>query len=137
MTDISVLPIDRVELAFAPRPWAFAAERRREIDAHFAELQRQKPATWNGRVLLLSDFSIADCVFRGSCFEADFASMLAWRDWDFPDRAVKNCFAMGRCAVPTGASCSASWGSTRRMPAKSIFPPVRPNRKMSSAARLI
>ena len=45
--------VDRLELAFKPKPWAFADERRAEIDAYFAELQREKPALWNGRVLLL------------------------------------------------------------------------------------
>ena len=95
MTDISVVPIDRLELAFAPRPWAFADERRGEIDAYFAKLRRDKPELWNGRVLLLREFNVADRVFRGSFFETDFASFLAWRDWGFPDPTVKNCFAMG------------------------------------------
>ena len=49
----SLFHVDRLELAFEPKPWAFADERRAEIDAFFAELQREKPALWNGRVLLL------------------------------------------------------------------------------------
>ena len=49
----SVFHVDRLELTFAPKPWAFAVERRAEIDAYFAKLQREKPAMWNGRVLLL------------------------------------------------------------------------------------
>jgi 8-oxo-dGTP pyrophosphatase MutT (NUDIX family) len=95
MTDISVVPIDRLELAFAPRPWAFADERRGEIEAYFAKLRRDKPELWNGRVLLLREFNIDGRVFRGSFFETDFAGFLAWRDWGFPDPTVKNCFAMG------------------------------------------
>ena len=47
---VSVFPIDRLELALTPTLWTFAVERRAEIDAFFAELQRQKPAIWNGRV---------------------------------------------------------------------------------------
>jgi hypothetical protein len=95
MTNISVAPTDWLELAYAPRVWPFAEERRDEINAHFAQLRRAKPALWNGRVLLLRDFAMANGVFRGSFFETDFASFLAWRDWDFPDAGVSNCFAMG------------------------------------------
>ncbi|MEX1083416.1 MAG: NUDIX hydrolase [Xanthobacteraceae bacterium] len=95
MTDFSVVPIDRLELAYSPWLWAFADERRQDIDAHFAALRQNTPELWNGRVLMLRDFAIADGVFRGRYFETDFASLLAWRDWGFPDPTVKNCFAMG------------------------------------------
>ncbi len=95
MTDISVVPIDRLELACSAWTWPFASERRRDIDAHFAELRREKPELWNGRVLMLREFAMAGGVFRGGCFETDFASFLAWRDWGFPDPQVKNCFSMG------------------------------------------
>ena len=103
MTAIPVVPIARIELTLRPRPWRFADERRRDIDAHFATLKRERPALWNGRVLLLHEFAIADGVFRGDYFETDFASLLAWRDWDFPDPAVRNCFAMGALRASDGA----------------------------------
>jgi len=95
MSEISIVRIERLELSFAPRPWPFAMENRDEIERHFAELQRTKPAIWNGRILLLCEHSIAGTVFRGRCFETDFANFVAWRAWDFPDPAVKNCFAIG------------------------------------------
>ena len=63
---LSVVHLDRLQLAFAPKPWAFAAERRAEIDAYFAALRHEKPALWNGRVLLLHDHVVADGVFRGA-----------------------------------------------------------------------
>ncbi len=37
----SVVHMDRLELAFAPKPWAFAVERRAEIDAYFAKLRKR------------------------------------------------------------------------------------------------
>jgi hypothetical protein len=103
MTDISVMPIDRLELAYAPKPWPFESERRADIDAHFAALRRERPELWNGRVLLLHEFSIADRVFRGAYFAADFASFLSWRDWGFPDLTVQNCFSMGALRAADGA----------------------------------
>ena len=48
-----------------------------------------------GRVLLLNQHIIADATLRGTCFETDYASFLAWRDWHFPDHTVKNFFAAG------------------------------------------
>lgn len=71
---LSVVHLDRLQLAFAPKPWAFATERRAEIDVWFAALRREKPALWNGRVLLLHDHAVADRVFSGHFLETDFAS---------------------------------------------------------------
>ena len=80
--------------------WPFAETRRAEINAHFAEKQREKPATWNGRVLLGRNLVFSGDRLRASYFETDFASFLSWRDWGFPDPGVFNGFGMGalRCA---------------------------------------
>jgi len=101
--DIQVVPVERLDLAFAPLPWQFAQQRRSDIDAHFARLRREKPELWNGRVLMLHNFSIEGAVFRGAYLDTDFASFIAWRDWDFPDRTVHNCFAMGALRAGDGA----------------------------------
>jgi hypothetical protein len=95
MTSFSVVPVDRLELGHSSWEWPFARARRREIEAHFAQLQRGKPELFNGRVLMLRDFALEHRVFRGRTFETDFASLLAWRDWDFPDPSVTNVYAMG------------------------------------------
>ena len=92
-----VTTLDLKVEAFA---WPFAFLRRDDIDAHFAEKQREKPNLWNGRVLLARNASFAGERLEASYFETDFASFLAWRDWGFPDTAVFNGFGMGalRCA---------------------------------------
>jgi 8-oxo-dGTP pyrophosphatase MutT (NUDIX family) len=89
------IAIDGLELGVAPYAWPFAQTRRNEIDDHFAMLRRSKPDLWNGRVLLMRDAAIGGGVLRGSYFETGFADFMAWRDWGFPDRAVRNCFSMG------------------------------------------
>jgi 8-oxo-dGTP pyrophosphatase MutT (NUDIX family) len=93
----SIFNVERLELGFAPRPWAFAQDRRAEIDAYFTELQREKPAIWNGRVLLLHRQVVSDGVFRGAYLETDFASFTAWRHWGRPHAGVRDCF--GAAAV--------------------------------------
>jgi 8-oxo-dGTP pyrophosphatase MutT (NUDIX family) len=101
--DHPVIRIDRLDLRFVPKPWAFADEKRGEIDAYFAELKRGKPALWNGRVLVLHQHEIAGATLRGDYLETDFASFIAWRDWGFPDRAMRNCFAEAALLSADGA----------------------------------
>ena len=91
---LEIVPVECVEITVAPWQWEFAVKRRAEIEAHFAARQERQPALWNGRVLLLRDYRIENGLLSGSSFETDFASFVAWRDWDFPDRDVFNVFAM-------------------------------------------
>ena len=95
--------VDRLELAFTPKPWAFAVERRAEIVAYFAELQRRNPAPWNGRVLLLYHQVVQDGVFRGDYLETDYASFSAWRDWGRPPAGVRDCFGAAAIIAADGA----------------------------------
>jgi 8-oxo-dGTP pyrophosphatase MutT (NUDIX family) len=99
---VEIVPIERIEITVAPWPWEFTVKRRAEIDAHFAIRQRKQPALWNGRVILLKDYRIENGVLRGSSFETDFASFVAWRDWNFPDRDVFNIFAMAAVRAADG-----------------------------------
>lgn len=100
--DTRVVRIDRLDLRFAPRPWAFAQERREDIDAYFKKLQEAKPL-WNGRVLLMYEHALDHAVMRGSYLETDFASFIAWRDWGFPDKSMHNCFAPAALQGSDGA----------------------------------
>jgi 8-oxo-dGTP pyrophosphatase MutT (NUDIX family) len=92
--------VTTLDLKLEPFAWPFARERRAEIDAHFAEKQREKPKIWNGRVLVARQPSFTGTRLAASYFETDFASFMAWRNWGFPDRSVFNAFGMGalRCA---------------------------------------
>ena len=53
--------------------------------------------------MLLHRFAIEQGIFRGAYMETDFASFLHWRDADFPDASVFNCFAMGALRAADGA----------------------------------
>lgn len=103
MNDIPIIPLARLDLRFEPAAWPFARERRGEIDAHFARLCAEKPDMWNGRVLLLRRGEIMGGVLSGAYLETDFASFIAWRDWGFPDKAIRNCFAMAALRSADGA----------------------------------
>jgi hypothetical protein len=98
----TIASIERLDLTFAPRPWPFADQRRAEIDDHFKALRKDKPALWNGRILLLHNYGIRGPVFCGDFFETDYASFLAWRDWGFPDATVWACSSMGAIMAADG-----------------------------------
>jgi|SRR6185437_4606518 8-oxo-dGTP pyrophosphatase MutT (NUDIX family) len=94
MNETKIIPIEKLEFRLAEWQWPFANDHRAEITSHFNALKRKKPALWNGRVFLLRDFDVSDAVLRGVFFEADFADLLAWRDWGFQDQSIHACFAM-------------------------------------------
>jgi 8-oxo-dGTP pyrophosphatase MutT (NUDIX family) len=124
---LPVIALDRIDIAFAPRRWPFAHERRTEIDAHFAARRAQQPQIWNGRVLLTSaDYRVAGRSLSGTCFEADFASLLAWRDWDFPDAGAVNCFAMGALRSADGAFLLGVMGGHTANAGRVYFPAGTP-----------
>jgi 8-oxo-dGTP pyrophosphatase MutT (NUDIX family) len=122
-----VVTIDHIDLSLVSWQWPFALARRGEIDAFFAERRARTPALWNGRVLLLNDWGIEGRTLTGACFETDFASFLAWRDWDFPDSAVTNCFAMGALKSSDGAFILARMGRHTANPGRIYFPAGTPD----------
>jgi hypothetical protein len=95
--------VTTLDLAVRPLSWAFAEERRGEIAAHFAEMQRRWPRLWNGRILLGRDAVFSGSHLAATYFETDFASFLAWRDWGCPDPDVFNGFGMGALRTSDGA----------------------------------
>jgi len=102
MTPPVIHRVTALDLPVRPTLWPFAQARRAEIDAHFAEKQREKPI-WNGRVLLGRNPSFTEARLTADYFETDFASFLAWRDWGFPDREIFNGFGMGALRSADGA----------------------------------
>ena len=99
----SVFHIDGLELSFAPKPWAFANERRAEIDAFFEALRKEKPTLWSGRVLLMHHQVLAAGVLRGEYLETDYASFAAWRHWGRPPAGVRDCFGAAAVVTEDGA----------------------------------
>ncbi len=119
-TGIPVLRIDALDLRFVPKPWAFAEERREKIAAYFKRLER--PGVWNGRTLLMHRHEIAGTMLRGSFFETDYASFLAWRDWGFPDPAVKNCFGLAAVCTSDNAFLTGVMGAHTANAGRVYFP---------------
>jgi len=127
VTEIPLIPLSRLDLRFEPAPWSFADERRAEINAHFARLRAAKAELWNGRVLILRRGDIVEGVLSGAYSEVDFASFIAWRDWDFPDKAVRNCFPMAALRSSDGAFLLGVMGMHTANAGRIYFPSGTPD----------
>jgi 8-oxo-dGTP pyrophosphatase MutT (NUDIX family) len=119
--------VSAFDLVVEPWAWPFAEARRAEIDAHFAEKQRERPATWNGRVLLGRNLVFSGGRLSASYFETDFASFLAWRDWGFPDPGVFNGFGMGALRCADGAFVVGEMGGHTSNAGRIYFPSGTPD----------
>lgn len=103
MSEPTIFDVDRLDLRFTPKAWPFATERRAEIDAFFAARQREKPALWNGRVLLMHRHGLSGDAFQGDYLETDYASFLAWRSWAPPNDGMHDCFGAAALVSADGA----------------------------------
>jgi hypothetical protein len=128
MSDIAIFPVERLALTFEPRPWAFAAERRAEIDAFFAALQRDRPGVWNGRVLVMHRQRLAEGVFSGAYLETDYASFAAWRAWGRPPAGVHDCFGAAVVVAADGGVLLGVMGEATAQAGRVYFPCGTPDR---------
>jgi hypothetical protein len=119
--------VTTLDLSLRPRAWPFAAQRRADIDAHFALRQSEKPQIWNGRVLLGRNPAFTGDRFSSDYFETDFASFLAWRDWGFPDHDVFNGFGMGALRCSDGAFVMGEMGQHTANAGRIYFPSGTPD----------
>ncbi|HYC16515.1 MAG TPA: NUDIX hydrolase [Pseudolabrys sp.] len=118
----SIFHVDRLDLSLVPKAWAFADERRSEIDAFFLALRRKKPAIWNGRVLLMHRHSVTGGIFRGEYLETDYASFAAWCHWDRPPAKVHDCFSAAAILTADNAFLLGVMGQSTFNSGKIYFP---------------
>lgn len=114
--------INSLDLRLEQRDWTFAVQQRKAIDAHWRQIADRNPALWNGRILMCSRCEILNGQLIGQFFETDFASFVAWRDWDWPDRDVYNCFGSAAILSSDGAVLMGRM-SEHTLNAGMVYPP--------------
>jgi pyridoxine kinase len=119
---VSVFHIDRLDLSFAPRPWAWADKHRAEIDTWFADMGRKQPALWNGRVLMMHHQVIEHGVLRGEFLETDYASFICWKHQGRPHAGVRDCFGAAAIQSSDGAFLLGVMGAHTFNAGKAYFP---------------
>ena len=125
--NIEIAEIDRAEIAVEPFSWEFAVAQREQIDRYFARRQADRPGIWNGRMLMLRGYEIRNRVLQGPCFETDYASFLAWRDWGFPDASVFNVFGSAVLQAADGAYLLGEMDSSTASAGSIYFPSGTPD----------
>lgn len=127
MNDPTIVPVERLDFRLVGWQWPFANERRIEIASHFESLKQNKPALWNGRVFMLREYELSNGVLRGEFFETGFADLLAWRDWDYPDRSIRSCFAMAAIESADNGFLLGVMGQHTANAGKTYFPTGTPD----------
>ena len=89
-----------------PYDWAFARDEAQAIADHWRKRVAQRPRMFDGRVLLQHAWEIVEeqgvAVMRAQWFETSYSAMTAWIDFGFPDRRVRNGFAMAALRATDG-----------------------------------
>lgn len=116
-----------LDMRYRPIDWPFARERRAEIDAHWAKVTAANPHVFNGQVLIQYGWTIEAGVYRASYSPVDYASFLAWRDFGWPDRTVRNGFAMAALQASDGAFVLGMMGAQTSNAGRIYFPGGTPD----------
>lgn len=95
MDDLSIHRITTLDLTLVPWTWPFAAKNSEAITQNFAAQKANKPALFNGRVLLMRGPQVIGDRLTATYFESDFATYLTWRDFGFPGEGIFSGFGMG------------------------------------------
>jgi 8-oxo-dGTP pyrophosphatase MutT (NUDIX family) len=132
VSGVRVRRIDDIDARVAPFDWAFAKSRAGDIAANWRALKAEKPALYDGRVLLMSGVDFGGdarrSLMRSRHFETDFSAFLAWRDFGFPGSGVHNCFAMAALRGSDGGFILAEMGAHTANAGKIYFPAGTPDR---------
>jgi hypothetical protein len=122
-----IFRVGQIEARLEPFVWDWAEAERDAIGAHWARRKADKPAIFNGRVLMIAESQLAGDILHARFFETDYANLLAWLDWDAPDRSVENGFAMGAMTAADGAFLLGVMGSHTSQAGRIYFPAGTPD----------
>lgn len=90
-----VTPLRDCRLHLTDGVWPFETERADDIAAHWRSAIADKPAMWDGRILMMQDWSMEEGVLTGAFADVAYSSFHAWKTWGFPDASIVNCFGSG------------------------------------------
>lgn len=100
---MQVQPLHRCSLTLGDGSWPFEVDRAEEIRDHWRDAVADKPAMWDGRVLLMTEWSLAGGALQGRFADVAYSSYHAWKTWGFPDVSVVNCFGSAMILSADGA----------------------------------
>ena len=127
LADVVVTPVASVEARRIEEEWPWARDNRALIEAHWARLTADRPALYNGRVLVRRGQSLKQGRLSLAYVETDYASFIAFRDLGFPDPTTGNSFAMAALRAGDGAFILGRMGDHTANAGKVYFPAGTPD----------
>jgi 8-oxo-dGTP pyrophosphatase MutT (NUDIX family) len=119
--------VARVTARLVPHRWVWAEENAGLVADHWARRKADKPAIFNGPVLMIARSRLVDGTLEAEFFETRYASFLTWLDLGFPDRSVQNGFAMGALTASDGAYLLGEMGPHTSQAGRVYFPAGTPD----------
>jgi len=96
-----VVPLHSCDLDVTENPWQWAADNAPAVKRFWNKAIVEKPSLFNGQVLVMGEYKIADGCLSGSVHKTNFASFLYCKDKGLPEESgVRNVFG---CAVVRSA----------------------------------
>lgn len=124
-----IVPIRALECRFEAKRWIFAEENAGEIAENWSRFIADKPASFNGKVLLQHAWTLQEGVYRGRYLETDYAAFIAWRDFGHPGPPMRNGFAMAALQARDGAYLLGVMGKGTANAGKIYFAAGTPDRE--------
>lgn len=126
MSKVEITPVAQVEGRLAPFRWDWAEREQGWIDARWATLLADKPAMFDGPVLMAHRWAFDGDSFRADYFQTRYSRFLCWREAGRPG-ALANCFAMAALRSADGAFLLGEMGAHTANAGTIYFPAGTPD----------
>ena len=88
-----IVPIRRIEARLEDWHWAWSVENTQAIAQHWDQLSTGNDHVYDGTVLLMHRGAVEGDIYKSCYFQARYSHFMALRDWDHPDKSVRNGFS--------------------------------------------
>ena len=75
----TIFPVAELDIRHIEQPHPFELEHAAEIEANWLREKQDKPALFDGRIMLLASLSYSGQILRGNCHMVRFATFMFWR----------------------------------------------------------
>jgi 8-oxo-dGTP pyrophosphatase MutT (NUDIX family) len=122
-----IFRVSQIEARRVDFHWAWAEEQAEAIAAHWARRKAERPAMFNGRVLMLCGHCRAGDAMQAAFFATDYANLVAWLQFGPRQAEVANGFSMGVLSTADGALVLGRMGAHTANAGQLYFPAGTPD----------
>jgi 8-oxo-dGTP pyrophosphatase MutT (NUDIX family) len=125
-----LLSVRQISARLVSHDWSFVARHAADIAGYWRQRTAEKPAMFNGKVLMQCNGHVAGDSFHAEYFQLDYASMVAWHAMGCPQTDgfhIRNGFALGALRSRDGAHLMGVMGQHTHNAGKVYFPGGTPD----------